>query len=155
MMMSAERGAAGIGGVCKYSCPIKRDRPSPSIQPPLFGRSQCPFIERTYPEPPALTHCLQWLPACIQVRHLCTRLPTSRQYQTSPPQLREEFLIIPQVVNAETDETGFGGFVTMPLGIFVEISGANSKTIQYQTRALPKRNYYVHIHIAVTNLPKV
>ena len=28
--------------------------------------------------------------------------------------------IIPQAGNAETDETGFGGFVTMPLGIFVE-----------------------------------
>jgi hypothetical protein len=42
----------------------------------------------------------------------------------------------------------------MPLGIFVGISGASSKIIQYQTRALPKRNYYVHIHIAVTNLPK-
>jgi hypothetical protein len=36
------------------------------------------------------------------------------------PQLREEFLIIPQADNAETDETGFGDFVTMPLGIFVE-----------------------------------
>jgi hypothetical protein len=35
-------------------------------------------------------------------------------------QNREKFLIIPQVGNAETDETGFGGFVTMPLGIFTE-----------------------------------
>jgi hypothetical protein len=36
------------------------------------------------------------------------------------PQLREEFLINPQTGNAETDETGFGGFVAMLLGIFVE-----------------------------------
>jgi hypothetical protein len=41
-------------------------------------------------------------------------------YKPPTPQLREEFLIIPQTGNAETDETGFGGFVTMPLGIFVE-----------------------------------
>jgi len=31
-------------------------------------------------------------------------------------------LKIRQVDNAETDETGFGGFVTMPLGLFPEFS---------------------------------
>jgi hypothetical protein len=32
----------------------------------------------------------------------------------------------PQVGTAETDETGFGGFVTMPLGIFATLVGRES-----------------------------
>jgi hypothetical protein len=41
--------------------------------------------------------------------------------------LRQKILVIPQVSTAETDETGFGGFVTMPLGIFAQPLGANLK----------------------------
>ena len=36
---------------------------------------------------------------------------------------------IPQVGNAETDETGFGGFVTMLLGVFCEIAQNQSADI--------------------------
>jgi hypothetical protein len=43
----------------------------------------------------------------------------------------------PQVSNAETDKTGFGSFVTMPLGIFVESSRLSS------TRTLREIKYRV------------
>jgi hypothetical protein len=39
-------------------------------------------------------------------------------------------LKIRQVGNAKTDETGFGGFVTIPLGIFAESIVTKSKIIQ-------------------------
>ena len=41
----------------------------------------------------------------------------------------QKFLITLRVRNAETDETGFGGFVTTPLAPPAEIFGANFEKI--------------------------
>jgi hypothetical protein len=43
----------------------------------------------------------------------------------------EKILKIRQVDNAETDETGFGGFVTMPLSILAEPFGTKPEIFQY------------------------
>jgi hypothetical protein len=37
-----------------------------------------------------------------------------------------------RICNAETDETGFGGFVTMPLGIFHEINATSPGELEFQ-----------------------
>jgi hypothetical protein len=56
------------------------------------------------------------------------------------PHLREEFLITPRAGNTETDETGFGGFVTMPLGIFAKLFGTNLVIAQLHFRKLTKQH---------------
>jgi hypothetical protein len=44
------------------------------------------------------------------------------------------------VSNVKTDETGFGGFVTMPLGIFAKLLGSNLKFVQLHFRILTKQH---------------
>jgi hypothetical protein len=46
----------------------------------------------------------------------------------------QKILIKPQADTVKTDETGFGGFVTMPLAIFAKSTGTKSKIIQYHFR---------------------
>jgi hypothetical protein len=49
----------------------------------------------------------------------------------------KKILIIPQIGTAET---GFGGFVTIPLGIFAKSFGTNLKFVQLHFRILSKQH---------------
>jgi hypothetical protein len=44
------------------------------------------------------------------------------------------------VSNVKTDETGFGGFVTMPLGIFAKLLATHLKFVQLHFRILTKQH---------------
>jgi hypothetical protein len=51
---------------------------------------------------------------------------------------QDQLELLPPKGNVKTDETAFGGFVTMPLGIFAGLIGAKPKDFQYHCRQRPK-----------------
>jgi hypothetical protein len=46
----------------------------------------------------------------------------------------------PPVSNVKAGESGFGGFVTMPLGIFGELFGTKPEIAHYQFRIQPEHH---------------
>jgi hypothetical protein len=69
--------------------------------------------------------------------------------KAASPAKQRKTLIIPQVGNVKTDETDFGGFVTMPLGIFSGNFGpSQTRRFLFPSETCPSSEAVVHIQAA-------